>query len=167
MLSQLSPLLTPIPRIHWPTEPVPFYDDRIPSPLWLFQQQDAHKLEQTIQETLEQDQDKDKRIIICRFCQHPITEHAAKQPINGKHRHIFTNPHGFIFEIGCFAYAPGCYQEGIPTLEYTWFNGYSWNFSACKNCKTHLGWFYQSGEQSFHGLILNRLTETSSKDNPS
>jgi len=55
--------------------------------------------------------------------------------------------------------ANGCVNYGTPTLEHTWFQSYSWRYALCSNCHTHLGWFYQSGNDSFYGLILENLEE--------
>lgn len=106
------------------------------------------------------DGDKDRRDIRCRFCGHPITRQAYRIDINGSHHHTFNNPSGYLFEIGCFSSASGCASQGKPTLEFSWFTGYSWCFALCVYCHAHLGWLYQSMSGSrFYGLILNHLTE--------
>ncbi len=80
--------------------------------------------------------------------------------VEGKHMHVFSNPEGIVFQIGCFSSADGCVNRGVPTTEFTWFTGFSWRFSFCSNCYIHLGWFYQSkGVENFYGLILDRLAE--------
>jgi hypothetical protein len=74
--------------------------------------------------------------------------------VNGAHRHTFANPHGKVFEICCFARAPGCINHGEPTTECTWFVGHAWRFAHCGSCFAHLGWQYQSQlAGSFYGLI--------------
>ena len=94
----------------------------------------------------------------CRFCLTKITSAARMIEVNGSHRHVFANPYGKIFEIGCFAMAPGCISNGSPTTECTWFAGCSWRFSLCASCFSHLGWKYQSNlTASFFGLILANL----------
>ena len=47
---------------------------------------------------------------------------------------------------------------GLATEEYCWFEGYTWQYASCSDCGEHLGWFYQSGENSqFYGLIVDKL----------
>lgn len=101
-----------------------------------------------------------ERLILCRNCRKVITSHRYIIDVNGHHRHVFNNPEGIVFEIGCFSSAEGCINHGTPTLEFTWFSGYTWRFSNCSNCLMHLGWQYQSfGKSSFWGLILTHLIE--------
>lgn len=96
--------------------------------------------------------------ILCKVCQHVITFPTHKIEVNGQHHHVFTNPSGLTFEIGCFSLTPGAVNTGTATLEYTWFQGYSWQITLCKHCLTHLGWFYQAASHdSFYGLILGNL----------
>jgi len=94
----------------------------------------------------------------CRFCRSKITTAAQMIEVNGSHRHVFANPLGKVFEIGCFSHAPGCMNRGSPTTECTWFAGCSWRFSLCLSCFSHLGWQYHSDlTGSFFGLILVNL----------
>ncbi|MCX7678670.1 MAG: cereblon family protein [Spirochaetes bacterium] len=97
--------------------------------------------------------------LLCRTCGHYITSSHAQREMDGKLTHVFTNPAGYVFRIACFSTAPGCTVTGEPTLEYTWFSGYQWSYALCGNCLEHLGWFYDSGNDSFYGLILNKLRE--------
>lgn len=71
--------------------------------------------------------------------------------------HTFFNPVGIVYEICCFSDAPGCTVFGKPTDEFTWFPGYTWEYSVCGTCSDHLGWFYNSSESSFYGLINSKL----------
>ena len=98
--------------------------------------------------------------ILCRACGAEVTSHGAVMDMRGGHNHTFVNPHGYVFEIGCFSSAPGCVDYGAPTAEHTWFPGFSWCFSLCGSCSAHLGWRFSSGSgQVFWGLVLNRLKE--------
>ena len=102
--------------------------------------------------------DEDEELIVCRHCGRPITRPAERIEKAGSHKHTFANPHGIVFEIGCFRSAIGCGYSGPATNEFTWFQGYSWRVAVCGSCTTHLGWFFSStGSDSFHGLILDRL----------
>lgn len=101
---------------------------------------------------------KEGRRLYCIHCGKPITEEDQRIAIRSSHRHRFTNPHGLIFVIGCFASAPGCAQVGVATEEWTWFSGYAWQVALCRSCGVHLGWRYRSGSgDGFYGLILDRL----------
>ncbi|MCK5716378.1 MAG: hypothetical protein KAH77_02735 [Thiomargarita sp.] len=111
-------------------------------------------------DTIQQERCEDeKSTIFCKMCQHPITFPENKIEINGQHRHVFSNPVGFSYEIGCFSLANGCINKGVASLEYTWFKGFFWRFAICSKCYSHLGWVYQSGNDSFYGLILETLEE--------
>ncbi len=97
--------------------------------------------------------------IRCAACKKRITTADRAIPVAGAHRHSFSNPAGFVFEIGCFSAADGCACHGRFTSEFTWFAGFAWRFALCGNCLTHLGWHYSSGSGSdFFGLIIDRLT---------
>ena len=106
--------------------------------------------------------EKEKSEILCRVCKNKISSLDEMVSIDGHHRHTFTNPLGIVYEIGCFSAANGCMVLGSPTLEHTWFPGFSWNFALCSQCFSHLGWYYQSAGKSFFGLILKNLLENSS-----
>ncbi len=99
-------------------------------------------------------------MIVCKACGNRITTIESIITVDGSHRHVFTNPEGLTFEIGCFSSAEGCLVSGIPTLQYTWFAGFSWNYAHCSACLVHLGWFYQKIDKSFFGLILDRIVES-------
>ena len=76
----------------------------------------------------------------------------------GSHAHRFTNPVGYVYEIGCFRAAPGCGHVGEFIAEHTWFAGYSWQIAVCGGCGEHLGWRYRGAEAGmFYGLITGRL----------
>ena len=94
--------------------------------------------------------------LLCRQCQQIITSTSEMIEVSGFHQHTFANPEGILFEIGCFRKAKGCWYIGPATEEFTWFKGFQWKVAVCSRCLVHLGWFY-SGNESFHGLILDRL----------
>jgi hypothetical protein len=102
---------------------------------------------------------KDEHFIVCKNCGNKITSPEHIVSVDGDHTHTFTNPEGFTYEIGCFSTAEGCAVDVVPTLEHTWFEGFSWSFSICSHCLIHMGWFYNRGEESFFGLILDRLED--------
>lgn len=112
-------------------------------------------------ETEEKDEQKETsgRRILCRACGYYITSTNQKRSMGGKTTHVCKNPAGYVFTIICFSSAPGCLVTGEPTEEYTWFAGYLWSYALCANCLEHLGWFYDSGKDTFFGLIVNKLRE--------
>ena len=96
--------------------------------------------------------------ILCRQCHSILTTPTERIAIQGAHQHTFANPHGIVFEIGCFGAVRGCGYAGPASDEFTWFTGFSWRVAVCVMCLTHMGWFFESGSGSnFHGLILDRL----------
>ncbi len=96
--------------------------------------------------------------ILCGSCRHAVTSRAASIEVNRSHEHTFYNPTGVVFRIGCFSMAKGCLTVGEPTLEFTWFPGFSWTYAHCGKCHIHLGWLFASEQEgSFFGLILNKL----------
>jgi hypothetical protein len=100
--------------------------------------------------------------ILCRDCLHPITRPSDRVSIEGRHAHTFANPHGIVFEIGCFRRAPGCGAIGPASSDFTWFAGHRWRVCICAACLVHLGWvFLPAVGDVFYGLILERLREPS------
>ncbi|HNS99887.1 MAG TPA: cereblon family protein [Polyangiaceae bacterium] len=81
--------------------------------------------------------------------------------VAGAHRHTFANPHGLVFQIGCFSEATGCRGTGPASDDFTWFSGYEWQVGVCARCGIHLGWRFISHRTSFFGLIVDRLRDTS------
>jgi hypothetical protein len=102
----------------------------------------------------------EEQYVLCRQCHQAITRPAERITVQGAHHHTFANPHGIVFEIGCFKYAQGCGYAGPSSTEFTWFSGYAWRVSFCTLCLTHLGWvFIADSGDSFHGFILDRLIQ--------
>ena len=113
-----------------------------------------------VEEEAEEQEPEEEEYILCRQCHQAITRPADRMAVQGSHRHTFANPHGIVFEIGCFKTVKGCGHAGPATDEFSWFAGYSWRVSFCTMCLTHLGWIFISGSGDiFHGLILDRLIE--------
>jgi hypothetical protein len=100
--------------------------------------------------------------LLCRDCLHPITRPSDRISVEGRHMHTFANPHGIVFEIGCFRKAPGCGAIGPASSDFTWFAGHRWRVCICAACLVHLGWvFLPEAGEVFYGLILDRLRELS------
>jgi hypothetical protein len=105
-----------------------------------------------------EEETEETRTITCGLCSQTITYPSERLTVAGGNQHTFTNPHGYVFEIGCFRDAPGCINAGNLTEEFTWFSGYAWTYTVCSGCHAHVGWVYDNGKgDSFYGLILNRL----------
>jgi hypothetical protein len=120
----------------------------------------GQKVDQTRQESPE-DRDESQRqaFLRCVACRHPITRQTDRIAVNEKHQHVFANPHGYIYQIGCFGQAPGCVAIGQESSEFTWFPGYTWRVALCGQCLTLLGWSFRRRGSLFFGLILDKLAE--------
>jgi len=95
--------------------------------------------------------------IVCALCNHHITDSSKQIIINNSFHHIFANPHGNVYEIGCFSNAGGCRPISKSSVEFSWFIGFSWQICVCNYCSNHLGWFFSSESEKFYGLILEKL----------
>ncbi|MEN6320975.1 MAG: cereblon family protein [Syntrophaceae bacterium] len=127
---------------------------------WILKQSSEEQIE-TVSVKISQaaETEKEKESILCKTCKNEITTSEYTTAVNGQHAHIFQNPAGITFHIGCFSQTWGCFMYGIPTHEFTWFPGFSWRVVLCVQCFSHLGWYYQSGGGSFYGLILANLVK--------
>ena len=102
----------------------------------------------------------EEEYILCRQCRQAITRPDDRFSFQGSHRHTFANPHGVVFDVGCFRNVIGCAYAGAASDEFTWFAGYSWRVCYCTMCLTHLGWVFSSkAGDIFHGLIVDKLIE--------
>ena len=111
-----------------------------------------------LEDETKEDMREQEEFIRCRQCRNILASPDDRITVEGAHRHTFANPHGIVFEIGCFKAVKGCGHVGAPSDEFSWFSGYDWRVAVCFRCLTHLGWlFTASGRESFHGLIIDRL----------
>jgi hypothetical protein len=99
------------------------------------------------------------RLLACAGCARRITSDAARIEVEGRHEHTFANPFGYAYHIGCFAAASGLACVGLPSGEFAWFSGHTWQVEQCGGCGEHLGWIFRGPASGFHGLILERLIE--------
>ena len=99
--------------------------------------------------------------IKCRICSADLTRHSSLVAINGESSHFFTNPSGLGFSILTFSDAPGAVLTSVPTAEFSWFTGFTWQLCNCAECRAHIGWYFSpsgSVEQGeFYGFIQDRL----------
>lgn len=114
--------------------------------------------------TLDEGEGGDSPWLVCKACGQKVARTSWRCEVNGRHRHVFSNPGGYVFEIGCFAKGLGLIMEGDPTDEFTWFPGYRWQIALCSTCAALLGWRY-TGASHFYGLVLAALAE-SCEDEP-
>ena len=77
-------------------------------------------------------------------CRSLITTTDMRTRVHGKHEHVFANPAGYMYQIGCFATAPGCSHEGPPSWEFTWFQGHTWQIAVCRGCNALMGWRFRT-----------------------
>jgi hypothetical protein len=99
----------------------------------------------------------EEKKISCIYCNNLITRQNCQIKKNQSHKHTFPNPHGIVFEIGCFNEAVGCSALKRSSTEFSWFSGYSWRIAVCSSCLNHLGWLFTSNSNSFFGIILEKI----------
>ena len=131
--------------------------------IWAYRQEEPEqegdsRLEEILRSQQVEEAKEDENLY-CFICGQIITQIHNSIPVEGAHKHTFTNPGGYLFEIGCFREAQGCEQAGEFTDFYSWFDGYAWRYAVCRSCRVHLGWVYQ-GPDTFFGLVLNRLVSS-------
>jgi hypothetical protein len=95
--------------------------------------------------------------LLCRSCRSTVTANRHSISVNSSHHHAFFNPAGIVYEIRCFSEAAGTIIHGEPTTDFSWFQGYNWQYCLCGRCLIHLGWFFSSSADSFYGLIASKL----------
>ncbi len=93
---------------------------------------------------------------LCAWCHTAVAKDRDRFKIDGKDEFSFSNPDGLLFHIITFSEISGCQQNGVPTLDDTWFPGCAWSYCLCGECGVHLGWFY-TGQHDFAGLIRDRI----------
>ena len=104
------------------------------------------------------DENDPKNFLYCKKCKYKITANSERMIINNKHEHIFTNPNGYIFQIGCFIRAQGCAMSEDESDYFSWFQGYTWRIAMCMQCLTLMGWYFSSNKSQFFGIILDKLS---------
>ncbi len=139
--------------------------------IWAYRQEEPEESSEAWLEELVRSQpgeeEQENENLYCFICGEVITSTSQRISVQGAHQHTFSNPAGYVFEIGCFRQAPGCRQTGESTDFYSWFDGYAWRYAVCRNCRVHLGWFFQGGDPEaeeradrFFALMLNRLLKS-------
>lgn len=99
-----------------------------------------------------------KSVVRCLHCRNYLTELQYLIAVDGETTHVFRNPVGQAFEIQTYGFVEGCTVSGKPTEFFSWFPGHAWQYSYCRQCDTHLGWYYScDGCSGFFGLITDLL----------
>jgi len=93
---------------------------------------------------------------LCAWCLGRVANERDRFKYDGKDEFTFSNPQGIRFEIITFSQTLGCRQQGVPTLEHTWFPSHAWSHCLCDGCGQHLGWYF-AGQHNFAGLIKARI----------
>lgn len=98
------------------------------------------------------------RAVLCASCSAQISDTSQRIEVSGRHQHTFFNPAGNVYQVVCFANAPGCRGIGPFSAEFSWFPGHRWQIGVCARCSEHLGWHF-AGEIAFTALIEPRILE--------
>jgi len=96
--------------------------------------------------------------ICCKNCHFLLTYPRYALSPKGQHQHLQCNPAGITFVFSCFSRATGCYINGMPSTEFSWFKNYEWQFALCQGCGEHLGWFFsRPTDINFFAIINNKM----------
>jgi hypothetical protein len=107
-------------------------------------------------EALSEEETEAERWLRCVSCDARIVRESAAISVNGSHEHLFMNPSGLRYRVGCWSEAPGCSPDGERSAVWTWFPGFAWQIELCRSCRVHLGWSFHAAT-SFYGLVCERL----------
>jgi len=108
--------------------------------------------------TQQREKEQPENPICCGSCGQVIVKRKRLSARTEGEEHTFRNPAGYSFHVITFSEAQGCRRTGVPTTRDSWFPGYAWSIVLCSECEKHLGWHFQKSHDSFHGLIVTRLT---------
>ncbi|MCB1140917.1 MAG: hypothetical protein H7A24_06805 [Leptospiraceae bacterium] len=101
-----------------------------------------------------------ERPVVCASCNTMISDVKFLLSLEGRSLHHFINPSGLRFSFYTFYYTKNTFEYGEPTEEHTWFSGYRWSFLLCEVCQSHLGWYYRNSDDSFFGLVDEKIKFT-------
>ena len=79
---------------------------------------------------------------------------------------VVENPHKVSFKLITLKHANLKLLNDTKSLQDTWFSNFKWTIGLCPSCLFHLGWHFESiiGEESFFGLILDKVIKKSDAD---
>lgn len=102
-----------------------------------------------------------KNKFVCKICKNTISQQHCLFSIQGNTPyHTFYNPNHHRFDIMILSHCQSLLDLSPPSLEYTWFAGYTWVILCCASCYEHLGWRFENAEkhlQQFFGMIQDKL----------
>ena len=125
--------------------------------IWLKQESGMDNPPEAV-EDIEPDHGRGGPKLVCAVCGGLITWERAAIEVGGKHEHVFSNPHGYVYAVRCFSQAVNVIEATVPSSEFSWFPGHKWSLGVCSACETHLGWHFSSSTDSgFYGFIRQRL----------
>lgn len=101
--------------------------------------------------------DHDDDVLRCVACGHAITRRREACARGGAPVHTFVNPYGVVFEVACYARAPGAVGVGDFEDTFSWFPGYAWQRAACGGCGAHVGWRFRCGGDEFCGVVTTAI----------
>ena len=107
------------------------------SPYLLRGEQDLVEMDSQNIEDSSEEEVKNEKVYRCKLCDHKITTLSQQIEMAGGDRHTFLNPGGKVFHIGCFQNASGCVVVGLPSIEWSWFQSFSWKVALCEVCSNH------------------------------
>nr|CAD2199922.1 unnamed protein product [Meloidogyne enterolobii]CAD2204801.1 unnamed protein product [Meloidogyne enterolobii] len=109
--------------------------------------------------------------LLCRYCGHSVT--TASALINVKSPAAYDNWNLTVLGVETivqtfknsvpetynliFANGADLKFSGKAQTAETWFEGMSWRPCVCSACNTHIGWYFQSPEKDFVGLVIDNL----------
>jgi hypothetical protein len=104
-----------------------------------------------------------ERRLHCRACHQALSRETDLVVITGgTSRHKFVNPAGVMHELITVTDVQGVEQHGERTLAFSWFPGWSWQFTSCGSCHAFLGWCFEATSADrlppkFHGLRIQAV----------
>jgi hypothetical protein len=94
-------------------------------------------------------------------CRHQLARSTDRIEVAGRHLHTCVNPHGYVYRIALYQAADGALGVGEWSDLHSWFAGTFWQVVCCRACSIHIGWIFTGEGGDFHGLIANRVEESS------
>ena len=119
--------------------------------------EERQALDPKLKAILSPDEEEAKGYLYCAKCSHVIGRADDRIEVNGAFQHRLTNPAGITFDLGCYRDALGSTIAGERQAADSWFAGYLWRYASCAACGEHLGWYFDTSDHFFYGLILDRV----------
>lgn len=104
-------------------------------------------------------------LIKCRICKSLIAKRSDMVVMsNDGPLGAYVNPHGFVHETITVGKATGLALDGGPSMDYSWFPGYSWTMASCAECESSIGWLFRATRKnlrprSFWGIRSSQIAD--------